>query len=72
MAVPFVRTANIQEEVATFDLIGHRVGITSGFPGLNKLILVTVPVLVKMAQVYLHLAGSLAQKATVQVVIKTV
>ena len=26
MAVPIVRTANIIEEVATIDLIGHRVG----------------------------------------------
>ena len=41
MAVPFVRTANINEEVATINLIGHRVGKTSGFTGLTELVLVT-------------------------------
>ena len=41
MAVPNVLTENNKEELATGDLIGHWVGITSGFPGLNKVVLVT-------------------------------
>ena len=41
MAVPNVLTENNKEELATGDLIGHWVGITSGYTGKEKLVLVT-------------------------------
>ena len=37
MAVPNVLTENNKEELATGDLIGHWVGITSGFTGKDPI-----------------------------------